>query len=113
MKDVNFWMPGKFPLLVYLSSFAESGLCDEEQGMKGEQREFANRKIPQSQEKQEDLESCRLGTAASAGRCSQMFEQKMPVGFPTSILVLHQLIFRLQTPNNQPPIPATHAHSCR
>lgn len=47
------------------------------------------KKIPQSKEKQEDLETCRLGTAASAGRCSQMFEQKMPVGFPTSMLVVH------------------------
>lgn len=44
MKDVNSCMPGKFPLLVYLSSLAESGICDEEQGMQGEQREFVNQK---------------------------------------------------------------------
>lgn len=75
-------MPGKFSLLVYLSSFAEAGVCDEVWGVWGEHWEFVHRKIPQSQEKQEERESCRPGAAARAGRSSQMFEQKAPVGFP-------------------------------
>lgn len=50
--------------------------------MREEHWEFTHRKIPQSQEKQEERESCCLGAAARAGRSSQMFEHKVPVGFP-------------------------------
>lgn len=65
-----------------LSSFAEVGICDELWGVWEEHWEFVHRKIPQSQEKQEERESCHPGAAAWAGRSSQMFEQKVPVGFP-------------------------------
>ena len=65
-----------------ISSFAEAGICDEVRAMRGERWEFVHRKIPQSQEKQEERESCHPGAAARAGRSSRMFEHKVPVGFP-------------------------------
>lgn len=74
-------MPGKFSLLVYLI-FAEAGICDEVGAVWEEHWEFVHRKIPQSQEKQEEWESCRPGATARAGRSAQMFEHKVPVGFP-------------------------------
>lgn len=81
-------MPGKFSLSLSLGlllfSFAEAGICDEVWGVWEERWEFVHRKKknPQSQEKQEERESCHPGVAARAGRSSQMFEQKVPVGFP-------------------------------
>lgn len=56
---------------------AEAGIC-----VRGERWEFAHCKFPQSQEKQEDGESCRLGAVARAGWPSQLFEHEAPVGFP-------------------------------
>lgn len=76
-------MPGKFSLLVYHSHFfLLRQVSDEVWGVLAEHWEFVHHKIPQSQEKQEERESCRPGAAARAGWSSEMFEHKVPVGFP-------------------------------
>lgn len=88
-------MPGKFYLVVcFPLSFAEAGIYDEVRGMWGEHWEFVHRNIPQSQEKQEERESCHPGAAARQVGPLKCLNRKCQWASPTSILVLHQLIFR-------------------